>query len=279
MFEPAPNSNCHICNGYGFSLSTRGEFALATACSCIPTCSLCNGKGTRTILINNERRTGRCRCQKIHDRILLFNNACIPASQGSNTFQNFKKVSKGTILADKSCKTWLQKYISEPEKRGLILSGQVGRGKTHLLISIIRSLIFEQGERVRFIEFSRLLATLRDGFSKGQSNQELMHDLCTVPVLAIDELGKGRLTGWELSVIDDIISGRYNAQGIILATTNYKWGPPSGKHDTVNLAENFEAQSLGDRVGERVFSRLQEMCYFAPIQGDDFRAKKTQRLL
>ena len=103
--------------------------------------------------------------------------------------------TKEPHFAARSCAAWIQKYTTEQENKGLILSGDVGRGKTHLLIAIIRSLIFGQGARVRFIEFSRLLSTLRDGYSRGESNQELMQELIDVPILAIDELGKGRLTG------------------------------------------------------------------------------------
>ena len=225
-------------------------------------------------------RTGRCRCKKLPDRIQFFNNACIPAAQGGASFETFKHVNKGATLAARSCATWIQKYTTDNEKKGLILSGEVGRGKTHLMISILRSLIFDQGARVRFIEFSRLLSILRDGYSRKESNQELMHELLNVPILAIDELGKGRLTGWERTVIDDIVSGRYNSNGVLLATTNYKWGSPQTKGaELSNLAENFDKQTLGDRVGERVFSRLQEMCYFTPIQGVDFRANRSQRLL
>jgi DNA replication protein DnaC len=280
VLEPAPNPTCPMCNANGFVLSPRGEFSFAKRCTCVPLCSLCNGKGTRTVAYDGGMRTGRCRCQKLPDRIQLFNNTCLPAAQGYCSFESFKHINKGATLAAKSCTTWLQKFITEPEKKGLILSGQVGRGKTHLLISILRALIFERGEKVRFIEFSRLLSILRDGFSKGESNQKLMSEICNIPILAIDELGKGRLTGWERTVIDDIVSGRYNSNGTIIATTNYKWGPPQNKGaDLTNLAENFDIQTLGDRVGERVFSRLQEMCYFTPIQGDDFRAKRVQRLL
>ena len=280
VFEPPADPKCTSCHGYGFTLTARGEFSSAQKCSCIPLCPLCRGKGTRTIRSESGVRTGRCRCQKLPDRIQYFNNACLPAAQGQNSFETFKHVNKGATLAARSCAAWIQKYTTEKEDKGLILSGDVGRGKTHLLIAIVRSLIFGQGARVRFIEFSRLLSTLRDGYSRGESNQKLMQELINVPILAIDELGKGRLTGWERTVIDDIVSGRYNSNGILLATTNYKWGPPQTKGvELTNLAENFDKQTLGDRVGERVFSRLQEMCYFAPIQGVDFRANRSARLI
>ena len=278
LFEPPPQKNCIKCKGSGFVISAKGEYSHASRCSCIPVCQLCFGKGVRTIEVEGTLRTGRCRCQKLPDRIKIYNHALIPAIHGKNCFETFRHLTTGATLAAKSCNSWMQQF-DKKNRRGLILTGPVGRGKTHLLVSILRSLIFQKGIRVRFIEFTRLLTILRDGYTKGDSNQKLMTELSTVPVLAIDELGKGRLTSWELSIIDEVISRRYNTKGLIVATTNYKWGPPQSEGVTLtNLAENFNTQTLGDRVGDRVFSRLQESCFFAPVQGEDFRARRVQKI-
>ena len=43
------------------------------------------------------------------------------------------------------------------------------------------------------------------------------------PFWAIDEIGKGRLTEWEMSIIDDIISRRYNALKPLLGNPNHQW--------------------------------------------------------
>jgi len=55
----------------------------------------------------------------------------------------------------------------------------------------------------------------------------------------------------------------------LLATTNYAPGVETGAQ--ANLALEGVQQSLGDRVGDRTFSRLMEMVDFQWIQGDDFR--------
>ena len=94
-----------------------------------------------------------------------------------------------------------------------MLHGPVGRGKTHLMVGLLRELVFRHGVEVRFIEFSRLLSILREGYSSGRSDAGVLSELAAVPVLAIDELGKGRLTDWELAIIDEVISRRYNAMG------------------------------------------------------------------
>ncbi|MEC7984739.1 MAG: ATP-binding protein [Myxococcota bacterium] len=277
LFDPPPNNNCPICSGEGYAISSKGEYAFATQCECVPQCVRCNGTGIVSVVKDGARRTGRCRCQKLPDRIQLFNYAKLPVLQGHNSFQNFRHINKGATLAVKSCNSWIREFNAKKASKGLVLSGEVGRGKTHLLIAIVKTLIFEFGVRARFIEFSRLLSILRDGYSRGESNSELLSQLATVPILAIDELGKGRLTDWELSIIDEVVSRRYNAMGIILGTTNYSWEPPTGK-GVANLSEDFSSQTLGDRVGPRVFSRLQEICYFAPVQGQDFRALRPQRM-
>ena len=87
-------------------------------------------------------------------------------------------------------------------------------------------MIFRHGVAVRFMEFSRLLSLLKEGYSEGRSDAPVLTELAEVEVLA-DELGKGRLSDWELTIIDEVVS-RYNAMGCTLATTNYVPGNPTG---------------------------------------------------
>ena len=179
-------------------------------------------------------------------------------------------------MAQRVCSSWANAFGKGSEKRGLVLSGRVGRGKTHLMIGLIKVLIFEHGRPVKFIEFSRLLSMLREGYSRGQSDAVLLGSLADAPILAIDELGKGRLTDWELAIIDDVISRRYNTEGTLLATTNYKWATASGTALPNLAVTDYTQQNLGDRVGPRVFSRLQEMCKSYPVGGDDYRDTQEQ---
>ena len=78
-------------------------------------------------------------------------------------------------------------------------------------------------------------------------------------------------TPWELGIVDQLISRRYNAGRIVLATTNYEpeaWQPQTGKKID---------QSLEDRVGRRILSRMTEMCDVVEVRGPDFRTTRLPR--
>ena len=275
----APQADCPVCSGDGVVMGTRGLLAHAQLCTCVPPCSRCRGTGQVTLEQDGHVLVGRCVCRRTPDRIALFNRSGVPGRFHHATMHSFSTGilahgahDKMPALMDVS--TWLGDYDPAAENQGLVLHGAVGRGKTHLLIGLVRRLIFEKGVPSRFMEFSRLLGLLKESYDAGRGSSELMDELARVPVLAIDELGKGRLTDWELSVIDEIISRRYNAMRCTLATTNYAPRDPSGAAPA-NLARSGGLrQTLGDRVGERVWSRLRQMCLFVEVSGRDFRAPR-----
>ena len=83
-----------------------------------------------------------------------------------------------------------------------------------------------------------------------------------IPFLVIDELGKGRGSEWELGVLDDLISKRYNAQRTTVLTTNYP----------IQKSSAYEGEEdLSERVGIRIYSRLTEMCRPVRLSGADYR--------
>ena len=69
--------------------------------------------------------------------------------------------------------------------------------------------------------FSELLSELRQGYSDGKSDVEIIEPHLRADLLIIDDLGKGRNTDWELSILDTLISERYNRNQLIMATTNF----------------------------------------------------------
>ena len=95
--------------------------------------------------------------------------------------------------------------------------------------------------------------------------------LIETEVLVIDELGKGRSSEWELNILDQLISKRYNASKITLITTNYVSEDYKQKKGSGHSSQNEDQETLENRVGSRIASRLREMCEFIPIEGDDYR--------
>ena len=276
IFDPSPVLDCPLCQGNGYTIFQRGEQAQARICSCVPICDRCKGYGVVSVDQGGVHRSARCRCQKLPDRIQVFNLANIPAIHGHSSFASFRHLDGTSSRAMKVCTLWIESLNAEEPNRGIVMSGNVGRGKTHLLVSLMKALIFRFGKRTRFIEFSRLLGQLRSAYSKGIGEEAILDDLIRVPILAIDELGKGRLNDWEQSVIDDIISRRYNSMKPILATSNFRWGIVTGNIES-NLSDpDFKKQSIADRIGSRAFSRLQEMCVHVEVSGEDFRKRNIQ---
>ena len=261
----------------GYVVRPSGEHAEAQVCACVPECSRCNSTGRVVVEEGNIRKVGRCRCQMLPDRVRLFNHAHIPARHAASSFMNFDLESDPAVMPTfMAAMSWVREYQPHQENQGLIFWGLVGRGKTHLLCATLRQVIFEHGVPARFVEFSRLLGDLKAGYSEGRSDAPLLDDLSDVPVLGIDELGKGRLSEWELTIIDEVVSRRYNTMGCLLGTTNYRPHDPTGTPPPNLAMPEFEQQTLGDRVGWRVYSRLKQMSLFVQTRGQDYRSIKSK---
>ncbi len=264
-------SGCPHCSGEGFITGHQGPQARASVCTCVPDCELCGGVGRRLIEEDGARRVARCRCQKLVDRVTLFNQASFPSRHHDSSFRTYNKDLPGAMQGFAGAYGWVEAWSTEAN--GLVLFGDVGRGKTHLMVAAMRELIFRHGIRVRFVEFTHLLSDLKAGFDQGRSAEVLLLPLVDVDLLAIDELGRGRCTEWELGVLDTLISKRYNSMKQVVGTTNYGTGKATG-HTAPNLAQPGSQPTLADRVGRRVYSRLREVCRFVPVAGGDYRERR-----
>ncbi len=281
---PEPRPDCPRCRGAGWIDAPKDGLAQLAVCDCRGPCPRCDDTGRVLVRVDGVPRVARCRCRQLPDRVELFNRARVPVRHVHCSLQTFRPATPSLIAAHRAVNTWIRAYDPARTRTGLCLWGPAGRGKTHLLVAALRELTLRHGIEVRFVEFSHLLGQLKAGFSKGLGAGETLEPLFQVPVLAIDELGKGRNTDWERTIVDELISRRYNAMLPILATTNYapRGGaardgasePQSAAPVNLALARPRDGGGLGelvDRVGERVYSRLTEMVRFVHLQGPDFR--------
>jgi DNA replication protein DnaC len=83
---------------------------------------------------------------------------------------------------------------------------------------------------------------------------------------------------WSWDTTSYILSSRYNESLSTIITTNLenstKAPLPANPNDMFEKARRANTQTtLGDRIGERMRSRLQEMCVVVEMQGEDFRQK------
>ena len=157
-----------------------------------------------------------CPCRRPSpERVVnILNGAGIPSRYGTaklDKFCNFTGNGKETLQA---IAMWLREFKSN-ESKGLILGGPVGVGKTYLLSAIAKNFA-ARGRTIKFVDFFQLLNELKAAYSDAKSDANVLKPLIHVDVLIIDELGKGRNSDWEMSILDQVVMGRYNQNKIIV---------------------------------------------------------------
>lgn len=169
----------------------------------------------------------------------------------------------------------LQLYVERFEEMlgegiGLTLTGNVGSGKTHVAVGLVR-LACGMGVEAKFVSVPELLGQLRATYgskhgsgewrgSEG-SESEILGELARAPLLALDDLGVVKTSDWVRDRLYTLINRRYVAGRPIVATMN----------------EGLEA--LGRRLGQRITSRLGGASLEVCFEGEDYRRKARERVL
>lgn len=100
----------------------------------------------------------------------------------------------------------------------VIFSGPVGVGKTHVA-QALGHLAIRQGEQVRFIKTSRLLATLAGGHADRTWDKRL-HEFVRPAVLILDDFGMRELTAAQADDLYELVSERSTADRSMILTSN-----------------------------------------------------------
>jgi DNA replication protein DnaC len=219
-------------------------------------CEECFGTGTK---LDPVKGALPCPCRRPDRFKKLLAVARIPPRYAKCSFDTFK-CARGTsqdhaLLA-------AQRLVDEfPADRGLLFMGPTGVGKTHLAVAIIRRLI-ERGIPGVFCEFGSLLKEIQGSYNPISKSSELkvLAPIYETDVLVLDELGATIPTDWVRDTMYQIINKRYNDRKLTILTTNFSDARDSDKE-----------QTLEDRIGTRLRSRLYEMCTKVVMDGGDYR--------
>jgi len=231
-----------------------------------------------------ERGVTRCDCQVRARGGAMITAARIPKRYEHCELSNFE--FEGSHLRLAPARLAAYRFVEEYpiNKAGLLLVGKAGRGKTHLAVGIAKALIREKGIECVFYDYADLLKQIQDSYNPSVQATELglLQPVFKTEVLVLDDLGSVRPTEWRWDTVRLILNTRYNDNLTTIITTNFADEPAAGvvDADAPRVSESFATaraaardDTLGDRIGERMRSRLHEMCRIVRVDGDDFRVK------
>ncbi len=240
-------------------------------------CPICDGVGLVRVKDAAGNWVSRpCECQAMEREMRRLTAARIPAGYWDCTLDGYDTAFPGAdpsqAWALKTARAFVDAYPVDTGGKGLLFVGSLGVGKTHLAVGVLRRLIQERGVRGIFCDYGALLKEIQQSYNPRNSITEfdLLDPILTAEVLVLDDLGAQKPTDWVWDNVALILNTRYNNKLTTLVTTNYPDLPPGGGALT-DAERAAREQTLGDRIGERMRSRLAEMCVRVDMTGKDFR--------
>jgi DNA replication protein DnaC len=246
-------------------------------------CPLCEGTGWKTVSQNGDRRVTRCDCRLKARAETLLEAARIPKRYEHCELSEFDTHFDGAHPSLAKALVSAKRFVSEypVEKTGLVLIGPIGTGKTHLAVGIIKELIRTKQISCVFYEYRDLLKEIQASYSASEliSEVKILQPVFESELIVIDEIGSMRSTEWVEEMVGYILNTRYNNQKTVIITTNFPnlpAAPSLGRDEEIDMFRVRMAarkHTLGDRIGERMRSRLHETCRFIEMDGPDVRMK------
>ena len=223
-----------------------------------PACMTCSDRGfTRADVQPGDPRFGKpvaCECRRpslVAARVArLWASAEAPAKYRDHTLE--------TYPGDPDVVEQLRRWLERDDRAWLVASGEYGAGKTGLAVALLHEYA-ERGQSVLFVNAPSMLRRVRATYSAGGADESSVLDtLADVDVLAIDDVGKERLTDWASELLYDLVNRRYSADRRTIVTTNLSM------HD------------LNRHVGDATFWRIYERAVWLSLSGN-LRERRGRR--
>ena len=187
----------------------------------------------------------------------------------------FKGANPSLARALLMARKFTEAYPVDTAGNGLLFVGTAGLGKTHLAVGVLQRLVLERGVRGLFCDYRELLKSIQNSYNRQvqTTELELLKPVFAAEVLVLDDLGAQRPNEWVSDTVALILNTRYNDKQTTIITTNWADQPAGAgfKVDKEGVKPAKSEETLGDRIGDRMRSRLAEMCVRVEMTGEDFR--------
>jgi DNA replication protein DnaC len=237
-----------------------------------------------------------CDCTKAHQTERALALARVPERYRHCDFDNFEtdndidNVAPDQLAAFNrsltQAKLIVQRFaeeftpVREHAEPGLLLMGSCGVGKTHLAVAALKQIAL-RGHSGLFYDYRELLKEIQDSYNVVSQSTEMgvLEPVLKAEIFVLDDVGSSKPSLWALETVGHVLNTRYNEKRVTLLTTNFLDSDAAGANpagpSAVSRVAGMRApaidDSLTERVGKRIRSRLYEMCRTVEIFGPDYR--------
>jgi DNA replication protein DnaC len=234
------NTNCDI----------HGPFVTETRFDLLAGCPKCR----------DERLEGADREHAFSEARRRLDSTCVPLRFREKTLESFKAYTPAQENVLGVARDYVYRFpVHYGDGRCLVLSGNIGTGKTLLASAIIQSLInvefFSRKQahstiiyRAKYTTATEIIRRIRDTWGTKTSTTTVMEGFANVDLLIIDEIGAQTGTDNERALLFELIDLRYQTALPTVVITN------------------CDREGLTKALGERAVDRLRDngglLCIF-----------------
>jgi DNA replication protein DnaC len=279
-------ADCVLCEGSGWKVVERGaEGAQALAAKETARPGTAVGEQKMVWAVPCDCTTGD-RTERALAR------ARVPERYRHCDFDNFETDNDIEQVSREQLEAWnrsltqsklvVQRFAEEfpvGSEHGLLLMGPCGAGKTHLAIAALKHAVL-RGHSGLFYDYRELLKEIQDSYNPVNQSTEMsvLEPVLKTEILVLDDVGSSKPSPWALETVGHVLNTRYNEKRVTILTTNFldSDAAPNGANQAAP-SRSMGARSpaledtLTERVGRRIRSRLYEMCRTVEISAPDYR--------
>jgi DNA replication protein DnaC len=285
-------ADCPICGGSGWKVVERTTAGAQAVTSRESTAS-----DSGVAAVAKTVWAVPCDCTAGDRSERIFVRARIPERYRHCDFENYETDNEHENVSREQLEKWnrslaqakviVQRFSDEympptPEtgfEQGLLLMGPCGVGKTHLAVAALKQIV-ARGHSGVFYDYRELLKQIQDSYNAESQSTEMsvLEPVLKTEVLVLDDVGSSKPSAWALETVGHILNTRYNERRVTLLTSNFldadsaanapaQRGAHQGGFGRAPAIED----TLSERVGTRIRSRLYEMCRTVEIVAPDYR--------
>lgn len=204
----------------------------------------------------------------------LMEQADIPAGYLSKTFDNFEMTSANRMALE-ACKAYATLWASGRQTSGMALFGNIGVGKSHLAVAVLKQIIKEHLVGGVYANVLLTFEMIRWSFQTGMENP--LKKILRSPFLVLDDMGSERPTVWTLEQISMIMEYRLSSDLPILVTSNALDWSGLKRMLTLKIRGDVEARAHLEPTVNRIIDRLHDSVGNPVIiRGKSWRGRKPK---